>query len=154
MAKYTADEVADAIIAFGLDHGDSVTNLRLQRLLYYAQGWHLALHGEPAFDDRIEAWLNGPVVPDVYRKYLLFKHNLLDTPTTEADLTPDLREHVRDIWDAYGHLSSYHLERMSTAEPPWRNARGSLSDGEACENPLSLTDMKDFFASELAHNNG
>ena len=49
--------------------GDLMTNLRLQKLLYFAQGWHLARFGRPLFDASIEAWPYGPVVPEVYRAY-------------------------------------------------------------------------------------
>ncbi|GHU75690.1 hypothetical protein AGMMS49992_20150 [Clostridia bacterium] len=47
------------------DQHDYMTNLRLQSLLFYAQGWSLVLRGEPLFDDPIEAWDHGPVVPSV-----------------------------------------------------------------------------------------
>lgn len=49
--------------------GDLMTNLRLQKLLFFAQGWHLARYGRPLFDAPIEAWSYGPVVPEVYRLY-------------------------------------------------------------------------------------
>ena len=49
--------------------GDSISNLKLQKLLYYAQGAHLALRDEPLFGEPIEAWTHGPVVPSVYRQY-------------------------------------------------------------------------------------
>ena len=154
MAKYTANQVADAIIAFGNDHGDYVSNLRLQRLLYYMQGWYLADHEEPLFDDRIEAWLNGPVVPTVFRRFKPFAHRPLEVPVTYDDIPPALLEQVQDIWEGYGHLSSYDMERMSMSEPPWRNARGGVSNGEACENPLSLDDVKEYFATLLALQDG
>ena len=51
------------------EQGDMMTNLRLQKLLYFAQGWHLARYGKPLFDDDIEAWQYGPVVPSVYNAY-------------------------------------------------------------------------------------
>ena len=49
--------------------GDLVTNLRLQKLLYFAQGWSLARYGKPLFDAPIEAWKFGPVVREVYNEY-------------------------------------------------------------------------------------
>ena len=52
-----------------LDRGDLMTNLRLQKLLYFAQGWHLARFGRPLFDASIEAWPYGPAVPEAYRAY-------------------------------------------------------------------------------------
>lgn len=66
MAELAAKRVADYIIAFAHEHGDPVSNLKLQKLLYYAQAWHLALHDNPLFDERIEASVHGPAVPPVY----------------------------------------------------------------------------------------
>lgn len=66
MAENTARQVADYVIAFLAEHGDPTTNLKLQKLLYYSQAWYLALYDLPLFDDRIEAWVHGPVVPPVY----------------------------------------------------------------------------------------
>ena len=51
------------------NQGDLMTNLRLQKLLYFAQGWYLARYGKPLFSDEIEAWTYGPVVPEVYQTY-------------------------------------------------------------------------------------
>ena len=50
------------------DESVLVSPLRLQKLLYYCQGWSLALLGRPLFRQPIEAWMNGPVVKDVYQK--------------------------------------------------------------------------------------
>lgn len=49
--------------------GDLMTNLRLQKMLYFAQGYHLAQYGKPLFDDEIEMRHNGPFVPVVYNVY-------------------------------------------------------------------------------------
>ena len=46
-----------------------ITQLRLHKLLYYAQGWHLGIRGQPLFAERIEAWKHGPVVAPLYPKF-------------------------------------------------------------------------------------
>lgn len=51
------------------DQGDLMTHLRLHKLLYFAQGWHLTRYGKPLFEEEIEAWQYGPVVPSVYNAY-------------------------------------------------------------------------------------
>ena len=48
------------------DAGDLISNLKLQKLVYYAQGFHLAISGEPLFDEKIMAWEHGPVIPQLY----------------------------------------------------------------------------------------
>lgn len=153
-AKYTADQVADAILAFCAEHGDYVSNLRLQKLLYYCQGYYLAEHGEPLFGDRIEAWIYGPSVPGVYERFRPFGQRPLETDAKLDDLPPDLVEHVKDIWEAYGHLSTYDMERLSIAEPPWLKARPGLRRDDFTDAPLSLDDMKDYFATLLTAEHG
>ena len=51
------------------DAGELISNLKLQKLLYYAQGFHLVIYGEPLFPETIEAWAHGPVVTSVYHQY-------------------------------------------------------------------------------------
>jgi uncharacterized phage-associated protein len=65
-----ADAVADYFLAnFDEDSGDNVTNLRLQKLLYYAQGFHLAMQGGPLFPESLLARNQGPMVQQVWRKH-------------------------------------------------------------------------------------
>ena len=61
MAEVSARQVAQFMISFSHEHGDPISNLKLQKLLYYAQAWFLALQDKPLFDERIEAWAHGPV---------------------------------------------------------------------------------------------
>ncbi len=64
----TASEAARYFLALQ-DDEDSISNLKLQKLLYYAQGFSLALTGKPLFNDQIKAWIHGPVVPSVWADY-------------------------------------------------------------------------------------
>ncbi|MDP2247969.1 MAG: DUF4065 domain-containing protein, partial [Nitrosomonadales bacterium] len=68
----TAINVARYIIRKFQDAGDPVTNLKLQKLLYYVQGWHLGIYNTPAFEDDFQAWVHGPVVPSTFQEY---RHN-------------------------------------------------------------------------------
>jgi uncharacterized phage-associated protein len=69
MAQYTALEVAKWFTKWADFNDADMTNMKLQKLLYYAQGQYLAEHEEPLFDEDIEAWSHGPVVPSVYRAF-------------------------------------------------------------------------------------
>ena len=63
MAKFRAREIAEWFLAWAEDIEADISNLKLQKLLYYAQGHYLARTGVPLFDDVIQAWAHGPVVP-------------------------------------------------------------------------------------------
>jgi uncharacterized phage-associated protein len=69
METTTAGRVADYFINFSHEVGDPISNLKLQKLLYYAQAWHLALYDSSLFPERIQAWVHGPAVPPVYRRF-------------------------------------------------------------------------------------
>ena len=81
VVMYSAMDVALYIIHYLSSEKYSVSNLKLQKLLYFVQGFFLCLKDEPCFTEKIEAWDFGPVVPDVYHKYKIFGSNSI--PMTE-----------------------------------------------------------------------
>ncbi|RMD63362.1 MAG: DUF4065 domain-containing protein, partial [Planctomycetota bacterium] len=89
-----------------------ITNLRLQKLLYYAQGWSLALRGEPLFDETLEAWKHGPVAPSVYH---IFKtHGKQSIPQGEARkdsplLSEEDKAFIKSVWRRYRRYSALEL---------------------------------------------
>ena len=113
----TASQVAEYFIRRGVEVDDMIGGLKLQKLLYYAQGFHLAIEGEPLFKDRIKAWRHGPVVPGVWQKY---RHV---TPQPDYDLrlkfSKDQLELLDEVWNVYGCYSGWMLRNMTHEEPPW-----------------------------------
>ena len=65
-SEVTAFDVANYFLS--IPEYEDLTNLKLQKLVYYAQGIHLAIYGKPLFNEAIKAWEHGPVVPELYRK--------------------------------------------------------------------------------------
>jgi uncharacterized phage-associated protein len=107
-------EVADYLIAFSHEHGDPVSNLKLQKLLYYAQAWQLALYDEPLFNDRIEAWVHGPVVPSVYRQYKEWAWMPIQHDPQPPALDSGVQAHLDEVMDVYGSMSAYQLGTVDT----------------------------------------
>ena len=69
---YPVLSIANKILAYGAaanDEGELFSNMKLQKLLYYVQGFHIAVFNRPLFNEDIEAWMYGPVVPAVYEYY-------------------------------------------------------------------------------------
>src|ERR1700740_211534 len=81
------------------DAGDNMTHLKLQKLLYYAQGFYLAMHaGGSFFAEPIEAWDHVPVVPQIYQAFKHYANNPLGRP---EDFDPqDYAPEVRELLDA------------------------------------------------------
>lgn len=99
-----------------------VTNLKLQKLLYYAQGHHLGSNGQPLFGDPIQAWSHGPVVPSVYRAYRDFGNapvKSVDPEFNWMEYEEDDMEFLATIWNTYGQYSAWQLRNMTHSERPW-----------------------------------
>lgn len=142
----TAVDVAKALLLLSQPEiGDGITNLKLQKLLYYSQGFHLALYdGKPFFDDPIVAWEHGPVVRSVYNQYKRFESQLIDRPKTKSTLSDKDLKYVKRIWKIFGQFSAWKLRDMTHQEKPWLETRQS--------EEITHTKMKVFFATKLEEN--
>ncbi|HEJ4958444.1 TPA: SocA family protein [Pseudomonas aeruginosa] len=123
--------------------GDLVSNLKLQKLVYYAQGFHLAVYDEPLFTDSIEAWTHGPVVPNVYHHYKQFGSGSIPAPidfNLEA-FSPEQVELLNEVQQIYGQYSAWRLREMTHEEAPWRN---NYQAG-AMIREIPADDMRQFF---------
>lgn len=145
MPTVPARQVADFLIRFSQDHGDPISNLKLQKLLYYAQAWHLALHNKPLFDETIEAWVHGPAVRSVYRDFKPYSWNPITERPDKPDLPKHVKRHLDEVMEVYGGLSAFDLERMTHSEHPWRKARGNTPKDESSSAVIKHSDMKEFY---------
>lgn len=150
MAVVTRDQVADFFINFTHEVGDPITNLRLQKLVYYAQAWYLAIYGERLIDDQFEAWVHGPVCPALYRRFRDYRWNPITEEVPAPVLPPKVSEHLEEIMDVYGSYSAWDLERLTHAERPWLSARGDLAPDEPAAEAISEDEMREFYASRIA----
>jgi uncharacterized phage-associated protein len=146
-AQLTAKDVAEYFLTLvDEDAGDLMTNMKLQKLLYYAQGVHLALYGQPLFQDKIEAWTHGPVVPSVYHEYKKYASGALPRPK-EINLdrfSKEQQEVLNEVYQVYGQFSAFILRNMTHDEPPWKDTQ----DGEV----ISHEAMKKYFKTRLIEN--
>jgi uncharacterized phage-associated protein len=148
MAASTGQRVAESLVRISHEKHDPVTNLKLQKLLYYAQAWHLVFFdGEPLFDDPIEAWVHGPVVPAIFRRYKEYQWNpIIDVP---AVLPQKIRAHLEAVWHAYGKFNATQLERLTHSEHPWREVRSGLPIDASSNKIIPLDLIREYFSSLL-----
>lgn len=117
-------EVANYFVHISSQENEpDLTNLKLQKLLYFAQGKYLAKFGKPLFDEEVEAWDYGPVVKSVYHQ---FKHcgafpiTAFDIKTQTA-LPDDKAQFLNEIWEEYAKYSAGYLVDLTHEEgSPWR----------------------------------
>lgn len=130
------------------DAGELISNLKLQKLLYYAQGFHLALFDEPLFPEPIEVWAHGPVVADVYHQYK--EYGSVPIPPEEVDFDQfddEVKEFLNETYSEFGQYSAWKLREMTHIEPPWRDAYKEDAPGIEI-NHKSLIDYFSKFVEE------
>ncbi len=145
--------VAKELVKLSLagDEQDPLTNLRLQKLLYYAQAWSLIIRESELFPEEIEAWRWGPVVPAVYRRLSDGQganHVCTDQFAQAHDLAPEHAEFVRNVWEAYNPHSALELSRMTHKELPWLRAWGDRPADGTGSDPIRVEDMEEYFGKQ------
>ncbi|MHC1788303.1 Panacea domain-containing protein [Solidesulfovibrio sp.] len=121
--------------------GEIISNLKLQKMVYYAQGFALADLGRPLFQDTIEAWEHGPVVPALYHEYKQYGAGEIPpaSPHSADDkFTSDELELLEDVHAVYGQFSAWKLRNMTHEEQPWIDA---IDDNKVIDHES----MKKFF---------
>ena len=127
----------------------SMEHKKLQKLCYYAQAWHCALEGKTLFPETIEAWVHGPVIPVLYQKYKSYGwQKIPKIQFDEKQIHEGSLDVLNAVYNTYGDFSGDQLETLTHNEAPWLKARGNLAPFEVCTNPISLSDMHDFYLKE------
>ncbi|OWQ47183.1 hypothetical protein CDL60_12485 [Roseateles noduli] len=146
----TARKISDYILAAFQEVGDPITTAKLHKLLYYVQGWHLAHFEEPAFPERLEAWMHGPTCPAVHDLYEgHWGRPIVETIEPPRDLDERVAHLVDDVIRLYGGDTGYALYLITRQEAPWKEARNGLSNHhEGCTEEISHESMKRFFQAE------
>lgn len=142
--QINAVELAKYIIRKMYEKGQKINHLKLQKLLYYVQAWHLVYTNEPLINEDFEAWLHGPVlrkVWDYYKRYSIMFDELPCEEIKDIGLTEEQKEIIDDVLDEYGSKSAYYLECLTHVEDPWKEARAK---GE--NTPISLDTMKNYYS--------
>ena len=138
----TAYEVAQYAASKHQFYGE----MQQHKLMYYAQAWSLTWDGVLMFNEEIEAWKDGPVVPSL-------RHI-----EVSADADAPLDERQKSVVDAvmkyYGALDGKTLSRLTHAENPWRNARGDLPENAPCSTPISPETMRRTYSTQSREGKG
>lgn len=122
----TAREIANYFLLLSdPDIGDSISNLKLQKLLYYAQGFNLVINGEPLFQEEIVSWEHGPVVSEIYYEYSKYGGGAIPLPENIdfESFTEDEKDLLNEVYKVYGQFSAWKLRDMTHQELPWKSTK-------------------------------
>lgn len=124
-----------------------MTTWKLQKLVYYCQAWSLVWDEAPLFRARIEAWANGPVIPELYRCHK-GRFQVSEWPRGEiGNLNEDEKETIDAVLAHYGDKSSQWLKDLTHLEAPWKDARKGALPGERSKNLISRGSMFEYYDS-------
>jgi uncharacterized phage-associated protein len=147
----TATQVADWIVRYRAELGAPVDPMSLQKLLFYTQAFHLARHGEALFAEDFKAWVNGPVVPQVWHRYNADNATLINQPAD--DETPEIDDEVEarigNTVAFFSRMTAFTLSDATHNEDPWIDARGGLSHHERSDNQIPTDGIRIYYASLL-----
>jgi uncharacterized phage-associated protein len=139
-------DVAKYILShFGENGHPPLTTWKLQKLVYYSQAWSLVWDDRPLFKEKIEAWANGPVCPDLYRQHKgQFQINSIDGGAI-GNLRKSERDTIDVVLEHYGKKTAQYLSELTHSERPWIDAREGLKPGERGQCTITLDSMAEYY---------
>ncbi|PWK24500.1 putative phage-associated protein [Arcicella aurantiaca] len=154
-------DLAHIVTHFVNQKGDTVSHKKLQKLIYYIEAWNLVHLESPLLDEDFEAWVHGPVVPQLYRELKEFGFNNLEVVNDQFDTVDkeiesiitdnNLSENqlglIYSVLNKYSGLSSLELELLTHNEAPWIEARQGFAPHQSCNNIIPKGRMREFYTS-------
>lgn len=144
------------VISYVFEKLEEVTPLMLQKLLYFIQGVSYARNSKPMFSENCQAWVHGPVYPEVYDMFRDFKYNPIEDARfaifegTEDELTEDERKVIDLVVNTFGEYGGKVLEKITHSETPWKNARRGYGDNIPSNEPLPMESIKLYYVEKNA----
>lgn len=142
--KYSVFEIANYFLLKAKQDGQELlSNMKLQKLVYYAQGLHCALYNKPLFPEKLVAWTYGPIVPELYRKYKRYQARGI---APDKDFNPDIIDErtegfLNNIYKFFGQFSAIRLMEMAHTDKCYI---------DACDNnEITIDSMKVYLRKYL-----
>lgn len=151
-AKYNVYDIANWFLS-----KESMTPKKLQKMIYYAYAWYLTIANDPEgqirsklFDNKIEAWVHGPVVPEIYAKYKTYGYNEIDKLDEHENFDYNTENILDQVFKVYSDFDGNELESITHQELPWINARNGAEPLESSRNEIKDKDIINCYSSRIA----
>lgn len=152
---YSPNEIASWFLhRIDREVGDAITPLKLQKLLYYAHAWSLALLDKPLFKEEFQAWTYGPVLRSIYKEHEEHRYEIIPAPDFKPILDPEVEALLEDIHRIYGAMYASDLTRLTHREEPWKQARGVLPPDAYSQETIPNHTIKEFYMDTFRREGG
>lgn len=155
LGSTAADAKINSVIQYLLNQCEDITNLALQKALYYVQGFYYAFYGSFLFAEDCQAWVHGPVYRDIYFRYREYHFDPIEkAPGFDASVFSSREKAIYDsVINCICCYSGKVLERFTHNETPWLITRGELPITTPSESIIKKSLIGDYFASVKAKYN-
>lgn len=157
------DTKIEAVALYVIKSAYDITNLSLQKLLYYFKAFGYVFFDKDLLQEECEAWVHGPVFPAIYEKYKVFGREVIREEMEELKpenlLAAEEREVMDYVLQCFGIYNGGVLRELTHRERPWIEAREGLGDTERCTNIIKNVEIEQYFSEmnrkyELHKKNG
>lgn len=152
---YPASLIAYAFVKKGIDEGLFVTQMKLQKLVYFAQGAHLAKYHKPLLNENFQAWKYGPVIPEIYQDFKFYgsrpitnTNSYVPSDSVRAPYFLDAEAHdtINYTWGVLKDFSAMSLSRWThQPDTPW----AKVYDPNAKSTPIPNDEIQQYFEKLL-----
>jgi uncharacterized phage-associated protein len=145
--SYPSQRIANTFLDIAKSAGVTLTNMQVQKLVYFAHGFYLALKDEPLIEDEIKAWNFGPVIPPLYNDLKQYSNGIVTSLISGFESIPDGfdKSFIQKVFDLYGRISGPRLSAAThMPNSPWDKVY-KKSKFSAIPNEL----MKEHFKTKL-----
>lgn len=121
--KLSSHAVANKFLDLAKSQDEALTNMQLQKLVFIAQGYYLAIFSDSLYYHNTRAWQWGPVIPNLYKSLQKYGRNIVNKTIDCDDIVDEKSqafEVIKGVWNAYGHLNGSDLSALTHQKgTPW-----------------------------------
>lgn len=139
----------DLAIKYLLNQCEDITPLALQKALYYIQGFYYAFYKTFLFSEECQAWMHGPVYPDIYFRYRDYKFDPIER-SDESDNSVFSSSEKAILDSVAKHICCYSgkiLEKFTHSEAPWLSTRGELPENASSDRIILKEQIGSYFSA-------
>jgi len=137
------------VAEYVLSKFESLTTMKLQKLVYYCQSWSLVWDELPLFNEEFEAWANGPVCRELYNAHqgkFVVSQGDFARYSEDYEFNAAQTETMNAVIDFYGDKDPHWLSELTHMEDPWRNARKGIAPGKPSDKVITKESMQEYYA--------